>query len=109
MGGPIWSAPIHDTEFLDLLMDTIQNQSLRELGTYTRIIGMLSVIQEELHDVPLYYAIEKMCSILKLEMIPVLKFRLVSEFTVFYFNKIMSLLQVSPFARKLQSIIFTCL
>lgn len=76
MGGPIWSAPIHDSEFLALLMDTIQNESLKELGTFPRIIGMLSVIQEELHDVPLYYAIGKMCSILKLEMIPVLKFRL---------------------------------
>lgn len=82
MGGPIWSAPIHDTEFLDLLMNTIQKQPLKELGTYARINGMLSVIQEELHDVPLYYAIGKMCSILKLEMIPVLKFRLASHLTL---------------------------
>ncbi|KAJ6646387.1 putative tRNA (guanine(26)-N(2))-dimethyltransferase [Pseudolycoriella hygida] len=75
MGGPIWSAPIHDTEFLELLMATIQNESLKILHTYPRIIGMLSVIREELHDVPLYYAIGKMCSLLKLEMVPVLKFR----------------------------------
>lgn len=75
MGGPIWSAPIHDIEFLALLMTTIQIEPLKTLATYPRIIGMLSVIREELHDVPLYYAIGKMCSILKLEMIPVLKFR----------------------------------
>lgn len=75
MGGPIWSAPIHDSEFLSLLMTTIQTESLKTLQTHPRIVGMLSVIQEELHDVPLYYAIGKMCSILKLEMIPVLKFR----------------------------------
>lgn len=75
MGGPIWSAPIHDSEFLALLMTTIQTESLKTLQTYPRIIGMLSVIEEELHDVPLYYAIGKMCSVLKLEMIPVLKFR----------------------------------
>lgn len=75
MGGPIWSAPIHDSEFLELLMTTIQSDSLKTLETHPRIIGMLSVIQEELPDVPLYYAIGKMCSILKLEMIPVLKIR----------------------------------
>lgn len=36
---------------------------------------MLSVIAEELHDVPLYYTVEKLCSTLKLEVIPILKFR----------------------------------
>lgn len=56
-------------------MTAVQSEALETLGTHTRIVGMLSVIQEELHDVPLYYAIGKMCSILKLEMIPVLKFR----------------------------------
>lgn len=75
MGGPIWSAPIHDAEFLPLLIAAIQSDRLKTLQTHPRINGMISVIQEELNDVPLYYAIGKMCSILKLEMIPVLKFR----------------------------------
>lgn len=75
MGGPIWSAPIHDADFLAMLMTTTQNEPLNTLETHPRIIGMLTVIQEELHDVPLYYAIGKMCCILKTEMIPVLKFR----------------------------------
>ncbi|KAG4072734.1 hypothetical protein HA402_001846 [Bradysia odoriphaga] len=74
-GGPIWSAPIHDAEFLTLLMSTIQTERLKSLVTHPRVLGMLSVIQEELHDVPLYYDIGKLCSILKLEMMPVLTLR----------------------------------
>lgn len=56
-------------------MNTIQTERLKALVTHPRVLGMLSVIREELHDVPLYYDIGKMCSILKLEMIPVLKLR----------------------------------
>lgn len=75
MGGPIWSAPIHDLDFVNALMKTITNDPYTKLATHQRIIGMLSVIQEELPDVPLYYGLDKMCSILKLEIVPILKFR----------------------------------
>lgn len=40
-----------------------------------RIYGLLSVIQEELLDIPLYYVIGKLCATLKIETIPSLKFR----------------------------------
>lgn len=75
MGGPIWSAPIHDPEFITALLNTIKQLPFSTLGTYTRMVGMLSVIGEELHDIPLYYAIDKLCSTLKLEVVPILKFR----------------------------------
>lgn len=75
MGGPIWSAPIHDAGFVDALLDTIRAEPFARLGTHTRMLGMLSVVAEELHDVPLYYAVAKMCSVLKLEVVPILKFR----------------------------------
>lgn len=75
MGGPIWSDPIHDPDFVSDLIGTIQQDAFKTLGTHSRLIGMLSVIEEELHDIPLYYAIEKLCSILKLEVVPILKFR----------------------------------
>lgn len=75
MGGPIYSNPIHDPEFLKQLMDTAQSEQGRKLGTFNRILGILSVVQEELHDIPLYYTIDKLCCVLKLEMIPLLKMR----------------------------------
>lgn len=75
MGGPIWSDPIHDEEFVQQVLQTARSEQYSKLGTSRRITGMLSVVQEELFDVPLYYSMEKMCSTVKLEMIPVLKFR----------------------------------
>ena len=75
MGGPIWSDPIHDPEFLEQLMKTVLTDRGSRLGTYKRIVGILAVVQEELHDIPLYYTIEKLSCVLKLEMMPMLKLR----------------------------------
>jgi tRNA (guanine26-N2/guanine27-N2)-dimethyltransferase len=75
MGGPVYSDRIHDVEFLEQLMKTVTSEKGQNLGTYNRILGILTVVQEELHDVPLYYTIDKLCCILKLEMIPTLKMR----------------------------------
>lgn len=75
MGGPIYSERIHDTDFLNALMTSVTTAKGQKLGTYNRILGILSVVQEELHDIPLYYTIDKLCCVLKLEMIPMLKMR----------------------------------
>uniref|UniRef100_A0A034WK11 tRNA (guanine(26)-N(2))-dimethyltransferase n=1 Tax=Bactrocera dorsalis TaxID=27457 RepID=A0A034WK11_BACDO len=75
MGGPIWSYPIHDQEFVKELIQAVNDKPLCELGTQRRLQGVLAVVQEELFDVPLYYVLDKLCCVLKLENIPVLKFR----------------------------------
>lgn len=75
MGGPIYSDKIHDPVFVAALMKTVATEKGKKLGTYNRIIGILSVVLEELHDIPLYYTIDKLCCVLKLEMIPTLKMR----------------------------------
>ncbi|XP_023294462.2 probable tRNA (guanine(26)-N(2))-dimethyltransferase [Lucilia cuprina] len=75
LGGPIWSDPIHDKTFVQELLDAIDVEPLSELGTQRRLIGMLTVVQEELDDVPLYYTLDKLCCVLKLEIVPILKFR----------------------------------
>nr|XP_016935805.1 probable tRNA (guanine(26)-N(2))-dimethyltransferase [Drosophila suzukii] len=75
LGGPIWSAPIHNPEFVQDLLKTVQETPLQSLGTQRRIVGVLSMVQEELHDVPLYYTPDKLCCVLKLEIVPMLKFR----------------------------------
>lgn len=75
VGGPIWHNPIHDLEFVDRLYEMIQTEPFTELGTFERIQGILAVVREELPDVPLYYANDHICSVLRLQTIPVLKFR----------------------------------
>ncbi|XP_053676895.1 tRNA (guanine(26)-N(2))-dimethyltransferase [Anopheles nili] len=75
MGGPIWSAPLHDVEFLNELLQTIELEDSKRLTTIRRIYGTLAVIREELHDIPLYYTLDRMCGILKLESIGMLKLR----------------------------------
>lgn len=75
MGGPIWTAPIHDFNFVAELIKTIQSNPYDKLETQSRMVGMLSVVSEELPSVPLYYPVDKLCSVLKLEVVPILKFR----------------------------------
>lgn len=65
VGGPIWSAPIHDMKWVALLLDRVQHNS----GPYPpttkkRIHGMLTSVSEELPDVPLFYTLPDMCSTL---------------------------------------------
>lgn len=74
MGGPIWSSNLHDNSFVNELMNHVKANGTH-LGTYDRILGMLTVVQEELPDVPLYYKIDQMCSLLKMVTIPTLKMR----------------------------------
>lgn len=62
IGGPIWSAPIHDVEFVTQVIRHVEeNKSL--FGTESRIIGMLNVVIEELVDVPLYYDLAHLCTV----------------------------------------------
>ncbi|KAH8233941.1 hypothetical protein KR032_004170, partial [Drosophila birchii] len=75
LGGPIWSAPLHNPEFVQDLLKAVQQPPLESLGTQRRIVGVLSMVQEELQDVPLYYTPDKLCCVLKLEIVPMLKFR----------------------------------
>lgn len=75
IGGPIWSEPIHNQDFLEKLLVTVTSDRFSYLTNQKRIFGMLTVIKEELPDVPLYYGIDKLCSIVHLESIPALKLR----------------------------------
>ncbi|GFN80405.1 tRNA (guanine(26)-n(2))-dimethyltransferase [Plakobranchus ocellatus] len=63
IGGPIWSAPLHDRQFIERIITRVQD-SPQLFNTHDRICGMLSVAAEELHDVPLYYVLDAVCSVL---------------------------------------------
>lgn len=66
MGGPIWTGPLHSPAFVQEVLDTASTN----LGTYKRIQGVLTMILEELQDVPLYYTLEKLSSTLHVENPP---------------------------------------
>lgn len=74
LGGPIWSAPIHNEDFVTAILSYVQvNRDLFE--TRSRIIGVLSMIREELFDVPLYYTSDKMFGAAHLTVMPMLMLR----------------------------------
>ncbi|KAJ7109415.1 tRNA methyltransferase [Mycena epipterygia] len=61
MAGPMWSAPIHDREFVGKVLEHLEtNESL--YGTAARMKGMLTVAQEELVDTPFYFTPTRIAS-----------------------------------------------
>ncbi|KAI3953687.1 hypothetical protein MKW98_017511 [Papaver atlanticum] len=64
MGGPIWSAPIHDQEWVTSILENVQ--SLKErYPAYDRISAVLTTVSEELPDVPLFLSLHNLCGTLK--------------------------------------------
>lgn len=72
IGGPIWSAPLHDKTFVTRLEHLA---SAGEFGTARRMQGVLAVVGEELPDAPLYYTLDRLCSVMHSECIPMMQFR----------------------------------
>ena len=52
---------MHDTDFLRRVIASVKDDPER-FSTSDRIIGMLSVMSEELPDVPLYYEVDDLMS-----------------------------------------------
>jgi len=66
IAGPIYNAPIQDVEFIAALLKRLKETPVEErLDTHERILGMLTVVSEELHDVPLYFEYDQLMSVVK--------------------------------------------
>ena len=74
LGGPIWSAPIHDADFVNRVKAYLHKNPYI-FGTAKRIEGVLSVINEELQNSPLYYSLDKMSGRVHLQTMPMLVMR----------------------------------
>ncbi|KAM5309281.1 tRNA (guanine(26)-N(2))-dimethyltransferase isoform 2-T2 [Glossophaga mutica] len=61
LGGPLWVEPIHDLDFVSRVLGAVSTNPSR-FHTSERIRGVLSVITEELPDVPLYYTLDQLSS-----------------------------------------------
>ncbi|PPE00128.1 hypothetical protein GOBAR_DD02845 [Gossypium barbadense] len=64
MGGPIWSAPIHDQEWVTNILSDVKSMKDR-YPAYDRISAVLTTISEELPDVPLFLSLHNLCATLK--------------------------------------------
>ncbi|CAM8957830.1 unnamed protein product [Rhodiola kirilowii] len=64
MGGPIWSAPIHDQEWVASIIADVTSMKDR-YPAYGRISAVLTTVSEELPDVPLFVSLHNLCSTLK--------------------------------------------
>jgi len=64
MGGPIWSAPIHDDEWLKNVKAEMEKNKDRYPG-FGKVHALLTTAQEELKDVPLHYDVHSMGGTLK--------------------------------------------
>lgn len=71
VGGPLWMDPIHDQTFVSRLLSKVEEM---DLGTSKRIEGVLSVVREEL-DNPLYYTLDRLMSIVRVDTPSMLAFR----------------------------------
>ncbi|KAL4648548.1 tRNA (guanine(26)-N(2))-dimethyltransferase [Arapaima gigas] len=74
LGGPIWAEPIHNMEFVQKVLSAVSG-NLSRFGTSRRIEGMLSMVTEELEDVPLYYTLDGLSSTVHCNTPSLLQFR----------------------------------
>ncbi|NXM41970.1 TRM1 dimethyltransferase, partial [Gymnorhina tibicen] len=64
VGGPVWAEPLHDPAFVEGVLAALERSPGR-FATEPRLRGMLSVIAEELSDVPLYYTLDGLSSTIR--------------------------------------------
>ncbi|XP_073293965.1 tRNA (guanine(26)-N(2))-dimethyltransferase 1-like [Primulina huaijiensis] len=64
MGGPVWSAPIHDQEWVTSILADV-NSAQDNYPAYDKISAVLTTISEELPDVPLFLSLHNLGATLK--------------------------------------------
>jgi len=91
IGGPVWTAPLHDVAFVQRVIDNVSANEEKIFKTQSRIVGMLSVVTEELQDQPLYFDMDELCRIVHCTAVGFLPLRSVYPTVIsiacsFYFN-----------------------
>ncbi|KAF5791909.1 putative tRNA (guanine(26)-N(2))-dimethyltransferase [Helianthus annuus] len=64
MGGPIWSDPIHDQDWVSSILADVKAMKNR-FPAFDKISAVLTTISEELPDVPLFLSLHNLCGTLK--------------------------------------------
>jgi tRNA (guanine26-N2/guanine27-N2)-dimethyltransferase len=63
MGGPVYGGKLYDDEFVSILLTHIKESDDKIYKTHQRMLGMVTVVSEELHQ-PLYYTISYLSKVL---------------------------------------------
>jgi tRNA (guanine26-N2/guanine27-N2)-dimethyltransferase len=62
MGGPMYYGPIHDQDFMASLLEHLRQDETASLyGTHARMLGIATLMSEELPDTPLFHTIGVLC------------------------------------------------
>jgi tRNA (guanine26-N2/guanine27-N2)-dimethyltransferase len=70
IAGPFYNGVIHNSDFLDVILRIVAKSSKTEFASYDRMVGMLSVISEEIQDIPFYYSIPQLNNVLRASTAP---------------------------------------
>ncbi|NP_001121226.1 tRNA methyltransferase 1 L homeolog [Xenopus laevis] len=75
LGGPIWAESLHDKDFVERILSALDRNNSKRFKTAERIQGVLSMVTEELSDVPLYYTLDNLSSVIRCNTPSLLQFR----------------------------------
>ena len=64
MAGPLWLGPLHQQETVPLIRALAESKG-EQFASHKKLIGLLSVVEEELNDVPLFYNLSDLCNVLR--------------------------------------------
>lgn len=85
VGGPIWLGPLHDPDIVNTALERLEGNSKKKnsmtpsypnvslLATRDRLRGLLTSVQDELLDVPLYYILPDLCHTLHCSSLPLVQ------------------------------------
>ncbi len=64
MAGPFYNGPLHNQDFLNILLHRVATASKNQFGTLERMIGMVGLISEEVVGSLFYYSLAHLSSTL---------------------------------------------
>ncbi|XP_044309625.1 tRNA (guanine(26)-N(2))-dimethyltransferase isoform X1 [Varanus komodoensis] len=74
LAGPLWAEALHDVAFVQRVLSAVGGNPGR-FQTGPRIQGILSMVMEELSDVPLYYTLDQLSKTIRCNSPSLLQFR----------------------------------
>lgn len=66
VGGPIWSAPVHDKQWVESVLKDVKESSDERYPGKEKVRALLTNCSEELSDSPLHYCLHSMAGTLKI-------------------------------------------
>ena len=63
MCGPLWLGPLHQSEVADAMVDRVEAADGTQYASQKKLAGLLSVVRDELNDVPMFYNLSDLCKV----------------------------------------------